>query len=125
MAPMETVFEALNHIVKTPDVLGGKPRIAGRRIGVNHIVHWHINEGQTPQEIAESYELDLAAVHAALAYYYDHQEEIDRQMKEEDEAWEAGWQAQQRDPRWQQLKAKLEAARPTHLAQLRALSEED
>jgi hypothetical protein len=34
----------------------------------------------------EEYPLTLAQVHAALAYYYDHQDEIEGYIKE-DEAW--------------------------------------
>ena len=41
------------------------------------------------EEIARDYNLSLADVHAALAYYYDHQEEIDQQRKEDEEFVEA------------------------------------
>ncbi len=33
--------------------------------------------GMTPEEIAEIPHLNLAQVHAALAYYYAHKEQID------------------------------------------------
>ncbi len=35
----------------------------------------------------EEYPLSLAQVHAALAYYYDHQDEIESYIRE-DEAWD-------------------------------------
>ncbi len=40
----------------------------------------------TPSEIVENYELSitLADVHAALACYYDHLEEIRQQMREDE-----------------------------------------
>ena len=46
-----------NHIESTPDVLGGKPRIAGRRIAVQDIVVWHERMGRSADEIASDYSL--------------------------------------------------------------------
>ena len=70
------------HIVATPGTLGGKPRIAGRRISVEHIAIWHDHLGKTVDEICAEYELSLVEVHAALAYYYDHRAEIERAIDE-------------------------------------------
>lgn len=70
------------HIVQTPDVVGGKPRIAGRRITVQNIVIWHEHMGFSVDEIATQYNLSLAEIYAALAYYYDHKPEIDQTMAE-------------------------------------------
>ena len=72
------------YIVATPDTLGGKARIAGRRISVEDIAIWHLRLGKTVDEICAEYDLSLAEVHAALAYYYDHQAEIERQINEGD-----------------------------------------
>jgi len=69
------------HIEMTPDVAGGKPRIAGRRITVQNIVIWHERMGRTADEICAEYHLALAEVYAALAYYFDHREKIDRSIK--------------------------------------------
>jgi uncharacterized protein (DUF433 family) len=33
-----TIDTISQHIVSTPDVLGGKPRIAGHRIAVQHVI---------------------------------------------------------------------------------------
>lgn len=38
--------------------------------------------GQPLEEIAGRYQLSLAAVHAAMAFYYDHREEIDQRITE-------------------------------------------
>ena len=65
------------HIKVTPDVASGKPRIAGRRITVQNIVIWHEWMGRSADEIATEYDLTLADVYTALAYYYDHRSEID------------------------------------------------
>jgi uncharacterized protein (DUF433 family) len=72
------------HIEKTPDVAGGKPRIAGHRITVQNIVTWHERIGRGADEIATAYDLTLAEVYAALAYYYDHREEIDTMIQADD-----------------------------------------
>ena len=68
------------HIVATPGVCGGKPRIAGRRISVQHVAVWHEYEGRSAADIASEYALSLGDVYAALTYYYDYQDEIDQQI---------------------------------------------
>lgn len=73
-------------IESRPGVLGGKPCISGRRIAVQHIAVWHERLGLSADEIAGEYDLDLADVYAALAYYFAHREEIDRSIREGKEA---------------------------------------
>lgn len=67
----------IQHIVVSPDVAGGKPCIAGHRVTVQNVVIWHERLGLSADEIASHYGLSLADVYAALAYYYDHRQEID------------------------------------------------
>lgn len=75
----------IGHIEETPDVCGGKPRISGTRIRVQDIVAW-TELGRSPDEIIDGYpHITLADVHAALAYYHDHRDEIDRQIQEDEE----------------------------------------
>jgi uncharacterized protein (DUF433 family) len=74
------------HIQITPGVCGGKPRIAGHRIRVQDIVIFYEYQGMTPDEIVDDYpSISLADVHAALAYYYDHLEEIRQYIRESEE----------------------------------------
>jgi uncharacterized protein (DUF433 family) len=73
------------HIAITPGVAGGKPRIAGRRITVQDIVLWHERLDLSADEIATEHSLSLADIYAALAYYYDHREEIDRAVKADED----------------------------------------
>jgi uncharacterized protein (DUF433 family) len=74
------------HIEKTEGVCGGKPRIAGHRIRVQDIAVWHERHGMSPDDIvAEFPQLTLANVHAALAYYFDHREDIRRDIEEADQ----------------------------------------
>ena len=71
------------HIQITPGTCGGKPRIAGHRIRVQDIVILYENQGMTPGEIVDDYPtITLADVHAALAYYYDHVDEIRQQIRD-------------------------------------------
>ncbi|MDF5715089.1 MAG: DUF433 domain-containing protein [Rhizonema sp. NSF051] len=63
---------------------GGKPRIAGTRITVADVVIMHRRMGQSLEEIAAKYNLSLAALYAAMAYYYDNQAEIDQSIQEDE-----------------------------------------
>ncbi|MEX0713774.1 MAG: DUF433 domain-containing protein [Pirellulales bacterium] len=82
-----------SHIVSTEDRCGGRPRIAGTRIRVQDIVADHDHHGLSPEEIAREYpHITLAQVYAALAYYFDHRDEIRQQMKA-DEDFAANMQA--------------------------------
>jgi uncharacterized protein (DUF433 family) len=69
------------HIEASPDIAGGKPRIAGHRVTVQNIVIRHERLGQSADEIARESGLTLADVYAALAYYYDHRTEIDEVIR--------------------------------------------
>ncbi len=80
-APIPTLAE---FIVKTPGVCGGEPRLIGTRIKVQHIYTWVEQMGMTPaQVVAEHPHLSMAQIHAALAYYWSHQDEIRQDMEAE------------------------------------------
>lgn len=73
-----------DRITRTLGVCGGKACIAGHRIRVLDIVEWHEHRGMTPDEIvSEVPSITLADVHAALAYYFDHMDEIRDEMRAE------------------------------------------
>jgi uncharacterized protein (DUF433 family) len=62
------VTPAEPRIVTSPDVRGGKARIAGHRVRVLDIVVWHERRGMAPDEIVSHVlTVTLADVHAALA----------------------------------------------------------
>ena len=81
------------HIQITPNLRGGKPCISGTRMTVSDIAVMHLQLGQSVDEIAAAYDLPLAAVHAALAYYYDHRDDIEAQIQA-DEAFVAAFRRQ-------------------------------
>ncbi len=71
------------HIQITPGICSGKPRIAGHRIRVQDVVVWYEQLQMSPNEIINHYpSITLADVHAALAYYYDHRDEIWQDIQE-------------------------------------------
>lgn len=71
-------------IAVRPGHCGGKPHIAGHRIKVQHVAVWHLRLGQSPEEIVATYPtINLAQVHAALAYYFSHRAEIDADIQAE------------------------------------------
>lgn len=72
----------VKHIVRDPTIYGGKPCIEGHRISVHDVVVWS-RQGRSPDAIARDFHLTRAQVHAALSYYYDHQDEIDGEIAEE------------------------------------------
>ena len=71
-------------IVKTDDVLGGKARLDGRRVSVLQIAERALDLEQPPEEIADQLDLTLAEVHAALAYYYGHPDEMKHERSRRD-----------------------------------------
>src|SRR5687767_10943008 len=80
--PGEELKTEYPHIVRRPGVVGGRPRIEGTRIPVWQIANlW--NRGETAADLLEAYpRLTPAALHSALAYYFDHQTEVDAEIDE-------------------------------------------
>ena len=94
------------HIAIAPDVRGGRPHIAGTRMTVADIALMYLHLGQSLEEIAGTYDLLLAAVYAAIAYYYDHRAEIDQSIAA-DRAFAEAFRQNNPSP----LQAKLQALR--------------
>ena len=68
------------HIVSRPGIAGGRPVIEGTRITVNCIAGYY-QLGMSADDILDSLRhLTPSQVHSALAYYFDHQDEIDADL---------------------------------------------
>ncbi|RLG20280.1 hypothetical protein DRN74_05805 [Candidatus Micrarchaeota archaeon] len=81
---MSKVTDIGTFIVRSPEIRGGRPRIAGTGITVRRIVGWY-KLGLTPEEIATKIpHLTLAQVYAALAYYHANRDEIEQDIAEEE-----------------------------------------
>jgi uncharacterized protein (DUF433 family) len=73
------------HIELRSGVRGERAFIAGHRVRVQDVVLWN-EEGLSADEIVSRVpSITLADVHAALVYYYDHREEVDQQIRSDDE----------------------------------------
>lgn len=74
------------NIDKDPARCGGQPVVAGTRIRVATILTCY-RQGMSIEEILQQYPpLKPADVHDALAYAYDHSEEIEADLAADDEA---------------------------------------
>lgn len=83
---MSAVLEIGLLIVASEDVRGGRPRIAGTGVTVQRVVRWY-RLGLTPEEIADRVgHLNLAQVHAALAYYHANQVVMEAEIAADDAA---------------------------------------
>lgn len=56
--------------------LMNEPHIAGRRISVRQVYALVEERGVDPETVADRYDLDIADVYHALAYYHDHPREM-------------------------------------------------
>ena len=82
---MANAIEIGSLIDRDPGVRGGRPKIAATGVTVMRVAGWY-KQGLTPEEIAAQYgHLNLAQVHAALAYYYANPQEIEAELAEERE----------------------------------------
>jgi uncharacterized protein (DUF433 family) len=61
-----------------------EPHIRGRRISVRQVYALVEERGEDPEAVADRYDLDVADVYHALAYYHDHPREM-REVAEERE----------------------------------------
>lgn len=93
------------HIVKQP---GEPARLTSHpRTRVAMIVMDYLARGLSADEIVRHYPyLQLAEVHSAMAYYYDHQTEIDAEIQGEVDQLEQEAQSGQSTPIHSKLKAK-------------------
>jgi len=93
------------HIKKTdgqPAQLSRLPRIRVAQIAMDTIAH-----GWSAEEICRQHpHLRPAEVHAALAYYYDHEDEIDEEIRGEWQEADQAKAAAVRSPFYLRMKAK-------------------
>jgi uncharacterized protein (DUF433 family) len=69
------------YIDKISDVCGGRPIIKGTRIPVKVLVN-HYQRNESVADILLGFpNLTIAQFYAAISYYYDHQNEIDTDIK--------------------------------------------
>lgn len=77
------IIYPIDTILSDPGKRGGQPIIAGTNIRVSDLIASHLYRGQSPDELAVNFALNLGQVYAALAYYYDHKTDMDKIMQAE------------------------------------------
>ena len=100
-----STFTPYPHIVKEN---GAAARLENHpRTRVAMIVMDYLARGLGPEDIVHHYPyLKLAEVHAAMAYYHDHREELDAEIQAELDQLENDTGANSRSPIWLKMKAK-------------------
>jgi uncharacterized protein (DUF433 family) len=71
----------IEYVVSDPEVRGGQPLVAGTTLRVSDLAAYHTLAGLTPEQLSVQFELDMARVHAALAYYYQNKSAIDAEIR--------------------------------------------
>ena len=74
--------EAINLIGTDPEIRSGRPFILGTTITVADIVIAKVFKQMDADAIADDFQLTLAQVYAAFAYYYQNKATIDASIKE-------------------------------------------
>lgn len=76
--PRRSARTAEPRIVRDPRIVGGEPVVAGTRVPVRSII-LAVQAGDPPGVIHRSFPtLPGGGLEAAVAYYADHREEVDR-----------------------------------------------
>ncbi len=78
---MPTTAAVYPHIVSTPGTCGGRPRIDGTRISVQVIAEYYHLYNNVESILEALPHLKASEVHAALTYYFDHQEFFDEEIR--------------------------------------------
>jgi len=66
-----------------------EPHIRDRRISVRQVYALVEERGEAPEAVADRFDLDVADVYHALAYYHDHPREMSEVLSERDRNVEA------------------------------------
>lgn len=73
-----------DHIIIDKNICGGKPHISGHRVRVQDIAVWHEKLGLSADEILiQIPSLTFSDVYAALSFYFDNKEQIDKDIRDE------------------------------------------
>ena len=81
---MSKTAENVKHayIISRKGYCGGRPIIAGTKFPVSSVVNYILKQGMTPEELVKEFpHLNLSQIYDALSYYYDHKEEMDKDIE--------------------------------------------
>jgi len=69
------------YIISSRQHCGGSPVIAGTKFPVRSVVFYILKQGTTPEELIKEFtHLTLSQIYDALSYYYEHKEQIDKEL---------------------------------------------
>ncbi len=79
-------YERLNELLARAEgsvtVSNGEPKVRGSDISIREVAQWHLY-GNTIDDLRHHFpQLNQAQLYGALAYYYEHSDEIDRLITE-------------------------------------------
>jgi uncharacterized protein (DUF433 family) len=70
------------YIIRNPEICGGSPTVVSTRITVRLIAS-RTKYGDSAEDILRDYpHLSLAQIHDAISYYFDHRDEIEKEINE-------------------------------------------
>jgi uncharacterized protein (DUF433 family) len=73
--------QSIEQIATNDRVRNGRPYIIGTSVTVADVAIVKVYHGQDPDGIAQWFGLSLPQVYAALAYYYEHKDTIDTEIR--------------------------------------------
>ncbi|TAN45924.1 MAG: DUF433 domain-containing protein [Nitrospirae bacterium] len=69
------------YIVSSKKHCGGNPVIVGTKFPVRSIVFYILRQGINPEELIKEFShLTLPQIYDALSYYYEHKQQIDKEL---------------------------------------------
>jgi uncharacterized protein (DUF433 family) len=80
-------YELLNEVLQRSEGTvaagsGGEPKVRGSDIAIRELAQWHL-QGNSIEDLRHHFpQLNQAQIYGALAYYYEHADEIDRLIAE-------------------------------------------
>jgi len=99
---VKLVYPHIEKPESSPARLKGKPRIRVAQIVLDYLAY-----GWSPDEMCRQHEyLSLAEAHAAMGYYFDHQEELDAEIRSELKQVDQSKSQSSRSPFYVRMKAK-------------------
>ncbi|MDZ4764571.1 MAG: DUF433 domain-containing protein [Chloroflexota bacterium] len=76
---------SIDLIGANPNIRNGRPIIVGTTMRVQDIAIGFVHKGYAVEDLVMQYpHLSHSQIHAALAYYYAHKDEIDQQIESDD-----------------------------------------
>lgn len=95
-------YEQLSEILQRAEgpvvTTGGEPKVRGSDISIREVAQWHL-QGNSIDDVRHHFpQLNQAQIYGALAYYYEHSDEID-QLIATRRAERSAAQAQERERR--------------------------